>query len=298
MLAYTRRMLRASLALLLLLSSLSLAAQEADPVAANQAQTLPDRHALRLAELRSLKVEGEYVELMLAEGSSFALYLPDSSGKQHGTVLLLHDNHSHLAAQPIEALRVGLPRYGWDSFSVQLAPLGDEAGLEAWLDLNADHINAALAHLEGMGRTQLSLIGQGSGARLAIDYLFNTPRDRVQGLVVIGLDGSANENMRLDAARKLGEVGVPILDVYAARDQHRVLQSAARRASEAQRPYQDGEDRRVLYRNIAPSFDPDKGDQVHYRQLQIPATDHNYHPDQQALLKVIRGWLQRHAIAN
>ena len=240
-----------------------------------------------------MDLEGESLELMGANGAAFALYHRDGSGKQLGAVLLLHDQYNHLAAQPLETLRLGLAKHGWDTLAVQLPPKPAENGL-TWLEQSADVVEAALAHLQGMEARNVVLIGHGSGALLALDKLFNTTREQVSGLVVISLDGHPHDEPRLDAARQLAEVSVPILDLYAQYDHPRVISSTVRRAREAQRQDSEKADGKLRYRDIAEDFTSDKGDRVHYRQLQIPTADHTFYPNREALLRTVRGWLLRH----
>ena len=254
-----------------------------------------DQAAQRLAELRELAVEGRYVDLITDEGTAFALHLPEVSGEARGAVLLLHDTHNHLAAEPVEMLRVRLPEFGWDTLSLQMPLVVAGEDRLAWLDRAVGHIEAAVAYLQGEGLEAIALVGQGSGAHAAVDYLYAIPRDGIVGLVVISLDGGAAEEVRLDAARQLARVSVPILDIHAARDDPRVIDSTKRRATEAQRPPEDDGAGRVRYRDIAKSYTPEQGDRVHYRQLQIPGADHTYRTGHEALLRAIRGWLQRHA---
>ena len=279
------------LSVLILFSSLPLLAQEEGLAPVDR--PIGDAYAQRIAELRTLELEGESLELMVADGIAFALYLPDGSGNKLGAVLLLHDQHNHLAAQPLETLRLGLPRYGWDTLSVQLPPMNEEDVL-AWLEQASDVTDAALAHLSGQEIRNVVLIGHGSGGLVALESLFNTTRERVQGLIVISLDGNAHQELRLDAARQLAEVSVPVLDLYAQYDHPRVVSSTERRAREAQRPAEEGGDGKLRYRDIARTFSPEKGDRVHYRQLQIPTADHTFHPNRESLLRAVRGWLQRH----
>ena len=284
------------LLLLVLLAAPLIAEDDAEAEAVEVAPPPPDHHALRLAEIRALPLEGEKLELMTGEGPTFALYLANSSSRHRGAVVLLHDHHHHLIDAPLEGLRLGLSQHGWDTLAVQLPRRKvDEERLD-WLERSKDHINAALGYLEGRDSGSVALIGHGSGALLAVDWLFNTSRDRVLGLVAISMDGSADPEPRLDAPRQMGQVNVPVLDVYAMHDRPIVRHTAERRAREAQRTRRnDNSDERVRYRDIAPGYSPRRGDRVHYRQLQIPGVDHTYQPNEALLLRAVRGWLQRHA---
>ena len=285
---------------LFLLLALPLYAEQPDEAPATpEVQTEPtsagDHASRRLADLRALPLEGDKLTLMTSAGETFALYLANSGPRQLGAIILLHDTHKQLIDPPMDVLRIGLSQHGWDTLAIQLPERAEEEDRLSWLDRSMDHIDAALGYLEGMDGGPVVLLGHGSGALLAVDWLFNTSRDRVLGVVVMSMDGSANPEPRLDAPRQLAQVNIPILDIQAMHDRAIVRQTAERRAREVQRRLRDNDDQRVFYRDIAPSYSPAKGDKVHYRQLQIPGVDHTYQPNQELLLRTVRGWVQRHA---
>ena len=279
---------------LLLLPGMLWAAEDIEPAGIATPTSGSERMAARLAEIRSLPLEGEQLQLMTAEGEAFAIYLPDSSGKRLGAVVLLHDHHKHLLDPPFDDLRRGLSRHGWDTLTIQLPTRRADENPLNWLDRSKDHLNAAQDYLEGQESGPKVLLAQGSGALLATDWLFNATRDKVLGLIALSMDGSANEEPRLDGPRQLAKVNVPVLDIYATHDSPLVRLTAARRAREAQRPPRDSDDTRIRYRDIATDYDTDKGNLVHFRQLQIIAQDHTFHPNQELLLRAVRGWLLRH----
>ena len=131
----------------------------------------------------------------------------------------------------------------------------------------------------------------GLGATAAIDYLSENLAPAVKGLIVISLDGRAHEERRLDAARGLGLLELPLLDIYGERDRHGVLASAKRRYNMARRNNDDGVEPRPAYTDIARDYSRKKGLGMSYRQIKLSGADHHFSGQGTSLVKRVRGWL-------
>lgn len=293
--------LHALLLSLLLGASLPLGAADApaDPATADggapaDARTLPaDPHAARLEELKAASLTGEQLTLGAGDGA-LALYLPAQETPRGGMVLL-HDLGSHLDTPGvIHPLRTRLPEHGWATLSLSLPPLEGDGATPAWLDATLPLIDAAIDTLQQRGNTPVVLAGHGLGALAAVDYLAGGRGPSVQGLILIGMDGSPNPQARLDGAAGLARVRQPMLDIYAGRDLQRVLASSKRRAAAAARRDGAPESAHTRYRDIARRYSDSKGGKVGYRQVVIPAATHDFANHEEALVRRIRGWLGRH----
>lgn len=291
------RHLAASL-LLLALTTLQPGVHAEDATADKGAAAAPpttDPEQARVAELKRLRLEGEMVTLSAGNKEVFALYLPSRSGKSLGGIVLLHDTNGHAdSLGVVHSLRTRLPDAGWSTLSLQL-PYA-EAGIitSALLDDAQARIGAAIAKLQGRGSSTIALIGYGLGARAAVDYLAAGDNLTVQGLVLISMDGSLQDEPRLDGAEQLAALRPPILDIYGGRDQHAVIDSAIRRATAAQRRAAEGEAGALRYSDIARNYTEEKGSTLGYRQLRIAAADHNYTHQEAMLVRQVRGWLKRY----
>lgn len=248
------------------------------------------------AELRAEIRDGEAITLKLAEKEVLALLMPQTRGEAEGAVLLLHDLNSHPDwPGVVRSLRRQLPEAGWHSLSLQLAHRIPEQSAVEWLDESRLRIAEALAELERRAIKNIVVVGHGHGALAAIDYLADNLAPAVQGVIVIGLDGSPNDEQRLDAARGLGQVRLPILDIYGERDYRAVTSSAARRYELARRTNDDGAEPRPAYSDIARDYSRKKGLQMSYRQIKLSAADHHFNKQSANLVKRLRGWLKRYA---
>ena len=271
-------------------------ADEAAATAQPPATKVPDAEQRLAAELRSQIKDGEAITLKVAEKEVLALLMPQSRGKTEGAVLLLHDLNAHPDwPQVIRPLRRQLPDSGWHTLSLQL-PLTDPALSELeQLDASRLRIAEALAELERRAIKNIVLIGHGQGALAAIDYLADNLAPAVQGLIVISLDGSANDEPRLDAARGLGQIKLPILDLYGERDHRAVTTSAQRRYDLARRSNDKGAEPRPAYADVARDYTEKKGLSLSYRQIKLSGADHQFTGQTRNLLKRLRGWLKRYA---
>ncbi len=185
---------------LLLLSSPAWAEEGAEtPPPAHERVAVPSPEALRLGDLGRLHDPGEVLELE-ANGQPFpALFRAEERGEPLGGVILLHDAGGH-ADWPgvIGPLRRGLPALGWSSLSLQLpippiAVAGDiEANARATarlLEASRPRIAAAVELLKSRGVENIALIGHGSGALAAADYLAENLAAGVGGAVLVGVSG-------------------------------------------------------------------------------------------------------------
>lgn len=287
--------------LLSLLASGALAAdpppaETADSAAAAPAAAAPDTEQ-RLAEALRAEVMGGEVLTLQADGREvLALFTPQTHSQALGGVLLLHDHNANPDAPGvIHTLRRQLPEAGWHSLALQL-PHSATAQLDvALLDSHRSRIAEALAELERRNIRNVVLIGHGQGALAAVDYLADNLVPSVTGLVLIGLDGRAQTEPRLDAAARLAQLKVPMLDIYGSRDYPAVVASVKRRYDLARRS-EDGGSARPGYAEVARDYDEEKGLTLSYRQVEIAGADHHYSSHTSLLEKRVRGWLNRYAV--
>lgn len=285
--------------LLALAAPLHAAPEEAPDTPDGEAQSTrvapADAHQETLKTLREMPLKGEKLQLNVGGEEVFALFRAARPGSGRGGVVLLHDRGSYLDDPGvIHPLRLGLSDHGWATLSIQLpVPEGETAGID-WLDKAQPRVAAAVNELQNRNIGNIVLVGHGLGALAATDYLAAGDSLTVRGLVVISMDGSENEEQRLDGAGQLAKIGKPILDIYGGRDYHSVQNSAERRARAAAQPAAGEASAHTTYRDVARGYSDRKGDKVGYRQLQIASANHTFSRQDELLVRRIRGWLQRH----
>ena len=283
----------ASLLLAALFSHTVLAA-DAPAEADSPATEAPSPEQAVVNDLKALPLKGEPLTLSAGGEEVFALFLPAHGGEEFGGVILLHDTNAHADSRNvIHPLRTRLPEAGWASLSVQLPFTADGQVTPALLDMAQRRIGAAIAELQRRGSNTIALVGHGSGALAAVDYLAAADNLVVQGVVVISMNGTPQAEERQDGAALLEKLRPPILDIYGGRDHSNVIDSAGRRAEAAQ-SRSGAEGPALRYGDIARDYSEEKGSKLGYRQLRIAAADHNYTHHEAMLVRHVRGWLKRY----
>lgn len=281
-------------ALPILLLALVRPAIAADP-ATTESRTKPvNPREVMLEALKKAPLDGEKLELKSGDKTTFALFLDQTGNRPQGGVILLHDRGAHLdSPELIHPLRTRLPAKGWATLSLQL-PDPDASGVNAaWLAETQKAVAAAINELSRRNINNIVLLGHGLGALAATSYLAAGDNLLVKGLVIIGMDGSQRADAALDGAALLAKVRQPILDLYGDQDLPQVLASASRRKQAAHRGDGAEKSAHILYQDVARDYTVKAGDSITYRQLRIPAADHNFTGQEAQLLRRVVGWLER-----
>ena len=178
-------------------------------------------------------LDGEAVWLNDGARDFLGIYTEADEDKNRAVVVMhgtgIHPNWQ----QVIQPLRVELAPHSWNTLSIQMPVLENEAEHAAYaplFDEVAPRIDAAIAYLKAKGAKQVVLIGHSMGAAMTAYYLASAKRD-VQGFVAIGMQGA--EDPRMDGVRSLGKITLPVLDLSGSEDLEGVLASTAERAQAA-----------------------------------------------------------------
>ncbi len=234
--------------------------------------------AIPLSETLAQQVrKGEVVWLDVAGTKVLAIHGAAEKAPLLGAAILLHDEGAHVDwPQLIRPLRSSLPAYGWHTLALELPPyaataIPEDTATKASPDTAAfAHIDAGLAWLRQKGVENTVLMGHGRGAALAAEYLLAKPQTGFVGLVLLSPLFSDEPTAQ---RRKLTEINIPILEVFAGRDY-----ALVRRFAETPRL-------------------PTEGDtEDSYRQLEIEGAEHDYRSHEAVLLKRLRGWLKHFAV--
>ncbi|MCW8888973.1 MAG: alpha/beta hydrolase family protein [Gammaproteobacteria bacterium] len=243
------------------------------------------------ADEQMLNVDGQEV---------LSLYRHGERARLDGGVILLHDQ----GANPdwpgvVRTLRRELPRYGWSTLAVAL-PAPDNSAkssaqvLKAWSQSVPKRIEAAIVAMGERNIFNLVLIGHGTGAAIAADYIAKNPSDRIQGLIAIGMDGSRHEDEALDGAMILRKVNRRIFDLYGSRDLEPVVNSAQRRERVAVSAEPGKQRQHLRAADFGKGFNQQNALQITYRQHRLEGADHHFHGYERQLLSRVAGWLRRY----
>ena len=216
---------------------------------------------------------GEPLTLQAGDTPFLAIYTRESTDYSHGGAIILHGRGAHPDwVDVVNPLRSELPEYGWQTLSIQLPVAAADASDWVYLDLipeAAPRIAAAVDYLKQQGLSNLVLIGHSLGSRMGLDYLATGAPQELRAFVAVGLSADSRKP-REGVLRALGQIKVPMLDIYGSQDLRSVLGSARVRqlaAREAGLPA--------------------------YRQMRVEGADHFFTGLSDTLVARVRAWLGR-----
>lgn len=227
----------------------------------------------QLAERLSENVtSGEPVWLQAGAEKFLGLHNAALGALPRQAVLLVHNMGGHPDwPEVIAPLRADLPDYGWSTLSLQmplLAPraLADDYGRTV---VSAGRrIRAGIEFLREQGYSSIVVLGYGFGASQALASLAGDKN--VDGLVMVSILAREFLQPALDLPSLLAKLEIPVLDIYARNDFPEVADNAP-----ARRLAMSGSGAAVMTQRI------------------IPGTDHYYTAQEQRLVEVVAGWLQK-----
>ena len=179
-------------------------------------------------------LDGEAI--WLEDGSSqFLGIFTESEEESNRAVIIMHGTGVHPDwQQVIQPLRVGLTERKWNTLSIQMPVLANDAQYLDYAPLYdevAPRIDASIKYLNNKGIKDIVLIGHSQGSAMTAYYL-STSEQKVNGFVAIGMASFA-EDSRMDSVNALKKIQVPVLDLYGKEDLDNIIASAGDRAAAA-----------------------------------------------------------------
>lgn len=215
-------------------------------------------------------IDGDAIWLNDGNNKFLGIYTEAEEDKAKA-VIIMHGTGVHPAwPQVVQPLRVGLIEHGWNTLSIQMPVLANEAEHEEYAPLYdevAPRIDAAIAYLKKAGVEDIVLIGHSQGASMAAYYL-STSKQKIKGFVAIGLPGMAKD-VRMSGIRSIEKIRVPMLDLYGKTDIESVRGSVKQRANASKAAANN-----------------------RYSQLEIEG-NHFYDGHEQALIAAVATWLEK-----
>ena len=172
----------------------------------------------------------------------------------------------------VQPLRVGLIEHNWNTLSIQMPILPNEAEYHEYAPLYdevAPRINAAIDYLQDNGSKEIVLLGHSQGATMSAYYLASAAKQDVKGFVAIGMGVFADDS-RMDSIKSLQKIKVPVLDIYGDHDLEAILESTAARADAAK-----------------------KAGNTHYTQVELADSNHFFDGEEEALIEAVADWLDK-----
>ena len=215
-------------------------------------------------------IDGEAVWLNDGKNKFLGIYTEAEEDKAR-TVIVMHGTGIHPDwQQVVQPLRVGLTEHNWNTLSIQMPVLSNEAEYIDYAPLYdevAPRIDAAIKYLKEHGSTDIVLIGHSQGSAMAAYYLSTTGQN-VKGFVAIGMAAFAKDP-RMNSIMSLEKITVPVLDLYGSEDLENILASVKLRAAAAQ-----------------------KAGNKNYRQIKIKG-NHFFDGNEETLVETVAEWLEK-----
>lgn len=216
------------------------------------------------AEVVPALVVGDAVNLKLASGREFlGLYTEADAKPAKGAVLLVHGVGVHPDHGVIGILRVALVDAGYTTLSIQMPVLRSDAGADEYFPRlfpeAAARIRAGADWLKSKGFAHPALLSHSLGSRMSNGYYEEAPDAPFGAWICLGMSGGFG---------RMGNVKVPVLDVYGENDLPGVRRADWRR--------------RMTLGAIEGS-----------KQIMIPGADHHYAGKERDLTAAIIAFLAR-----
>jgi len=215
---------------------------------------------------------GEVQWLNVNNQKILSIYTPATTPKTIGGALILHGSGVHPNwPDVVRPLRTQLPDHGWNTLSIQMPILANEARYADYAPLFpevAPRIEAGIKYLQAKGIQNIVIIAHSLGATMAANYLASRPNSPVRAFVAVGMPGQQTKNDVMNNIKSLEKIKLPLLDIFGSEDLDVVRTTKAQRASAAGRAG-----------NTA------------YTQQEVPAANHFFTDESDTLVRRVRGWL-------
>ncbi|MBT8130484.1 MAG: DUF3530 family protein [Gammaproteobacteria bacterium] len=216
-------------------------------------------------------LDGEAVWLNDGSNEFLGIYT-EAEEDQGRAVIVMHGTGIHPDwQQVVQPLRVGLIEHNWNTLSIQMPILPNEAEYAEYAPLYdevAPRINAAIDFLRKNGSKEIVLIGHSQGAAMAAYYLSITKRS-LNGFVAIGMATLADD-VRMDSINSLKKITVPVLDIYGEDDLEEILISVDDRAGAAK-----------------------QAGNKNYTQVKVAGSNHFFDGKEDELVEAVAAWLDK-----
>ena len=181
-------------------------------------------------------LDGDAIHLNDGSHDFLAIETASANGSATHTAIILHGTGVHPNwPTVVYPVRTRLPEAGWQTLSIQMPVLANDAEHAAYAALYEEipgRMNAAIDHARAAGAERVVLIAQSQGATMAAYYLANGGRP-IEGLAAVGM-GPGFADGPMDNLAHLSKLTLPLLDLYGSEDLPEVVASAERRRQIAQ----------------------------------------------------------------
>jgi len=230
-----------------------------------------EREARLADEIVDVILDGD-PEWLEADGREF-LSIYTEAEDSAVAVIILHGRGFHPDwADTVNPLRVGLVEHGYSTLSLQMPVLAKDAKYYDYVPIFQHahaRIEAGIRFLRDNGHAKVVLLAHSCGVHMAMDWI-RTKNDRnIDAFIGLGM-GATDYQQPMHQAFPLDWMHVPILDLYGEQDYPAVIRLAPGR------------------KNMIDQAGHDKS-----RQMVLPAADHYFTDQGDALVGTVADWLDQ-----
>jgi predicted esterase len=179
-------------------------------------------------------IDGEAVWLK-ADNHEFLSIFTESAEESKRGMIVVHGTGVHPDwDQVVKPIRVEMTNHGWNTLSIQMPILRNEAEHEEYVPLYPEvpaRMKAAEEFLLQKGITDIVIVAHSQGAAMSSYYLSRNP-SKARAFVAIGM-GATQKESDINTANSLKAINIPVLDMYGSEDLESVLSTIELRKQSA-----------------------------------------------------------------
>lgn len=214
-------------------------------------------------------LDGDAVYLKADKHEFLSIYTEAEEASKKG-MIVVHGTGIHPDwDQVVQPIRVEMASLGWNTLSIQMPILANEAEYAEYVPLYPEvppRLKAAEEYLKKQGIEEVVIVGHSQGATMSSYYLSRNPSS-AKGFVAIGM-GATQKDSQLNSAESLKKINIPVLDLYGTQDLPGVLSTVDSRKKGAAH-------------NAA------------YSQQVVEGASHFFDDKNDELIEAIDGWLKK-----
>ncbi len=177
-------------------------------------------------------MDGDAVLLKDGSHEFLTIYMPSETQPARGSIVVMHGRGHHPNwPELVYPLRTGLPEHGWNTLSIQMPVLDNDASSYDYMDILPEshpRINAAIEYLRQRSEKNIILLAHSCSVHMAIDWLHKNPHEGISAFIGIGM-GPTDTGQPMLKPFPLEQIPIPILDIRGQYDYPAVIRNAPRR---------------------------------------------------------------------
>ena len=220
-------------------------------------------------EIVDFLIDGEPVWLDDNGHQFLSIYTqaPDNTDR---AIIVVHGTGIHPDwEQVVQPIRVEMTTHGWNTLSIQMPVLANDAGYEDYVPLYPEvpgRFRSAINFLQQQGISEIVIAAHSQGATMSSYYLSRNNHE-VNAFIAIGM-GATQKDSHINSAESLKSINIPVLDIYGSEDLDSVLNT-------------------ISTRRQSSTHNKD------YKQIITEGSDHFYNGYDEQLIDSINNWLEK-----